>query len=183
MFNINDISRNPVTGQFICNCNTGSSTTATDIQARYLGSVRERFNFTAEIGVKGPVVTIASNSPDTTKWIADQINNAYFMPPLDIYVFYGSSHKGLPSRWCVGFDYPQAQVAQLIDFLNTQVRLANADKDPSSWYDKNGASYSVVMLTGIMEHEPSEELKKRVNLCLDTIRDVTARTLTVHTIQ
>lgn len=79
MFDINAISHNPVTGQFTCSCNTGSSTKAKDIQARYLISVRKKFNFTAEIGIHDSIVTIASNSPDVTKWIAAQINKGYFM--------------------------------------------------------------------------------------------------------
>lgn len=186
MFDINKILRNPVTEQFICSCNTDSSTIATDIQARYLGSVRERFNFTAEIGIQGSTVTIASNSPDVTKWIANQINNGYFMPPLDVYVFYGSSQKGLDSRWCVGFNFPQAQVTQIIDWLNTQIRFANADKDPMSWHDKNGNSYSIVMLIGIMDERltagTTELFNKRVNLCLDAISNATFRQLNLITI-
>lgn len=79
MFDINDISRNLVTGQYTCSCNVGSSSIAKDIQARYLMSINERFNFTAEIGIDSSIVTIASNSPDVTKWIADQINKGYFM--------------------------------------------------------------------------------------------------------
>ncbi len=180
MFDINKILRNPVTKQFTCSCNTGSSTIATDIQACYLGSVRERFGFTTEIGIQGSTVTIASNSPDTTKWIADQINKGYFMPPLDVYVFYGSSRIGLESRWCVGFDFPNA--TQFIDFLNTQDRFITADKNPQNWQDKNGNSYSIVMLTGIMEYEPSEELQRRVGLCLNTISNATARNLNPITV-
>ncbi len=182
MFDINKILRNPVTGQFTCSCNTGSSTIATDIQARYLGPVRERFGFTTEIGIQGSTVSIASNSPDITKWIADQINKGYFMPPLDVYVFYGSSQKSLQSRWCVGFDYPQEQVSSIINLLNNGQKPVVADKDSQSWKDSNGNSYSVVMLTGIMDPKPSEELQKRVNLCLNTIRDTTARNLNPITV-
>lgn len=180
MFDINDISRNFITGQYTCSCNVGSSSIAKDIQARYLMSINERFNFTAEIGIDGSIVTIASNSPDVTKWIADQINKGYFMPPLDIYVFYGSSHIGLESRWCVGLDITNA--TKLIDLLNRQGPHINADNSPQNWSDKNGTSYSVVMLTGVLEQEQSEELEKRVNLCLSAIQNVTARKLTVHTI-
>lgn len=54
-------------------------------------------------------------------------------------------------------------------------------KSPMS--DKNGVSYSVVMLTGILKQEQSEELEKSVNLRLPAIQNVTARKLTVHTIQ
>lgn len=138
IFNINAISRNLVTGQFTCSCNTGSSTTAKDIQARYLIPVRERFNFTAEIEIQGSTVTIASNSPDVTKWIANQINNG--QKPII------------------------------------------ADNNPKNWQDKNGNSYSIVMLTSIMEYEPSEELQRRVSLCLNTIRDATARNLNPITV-
>lgn len=182
MFDINKISRNPVTEQFTCSCNTGSSTIATGIQARYLGPVRERFGFTTEIGIKGSIVTIASNSPDITKWIADQINKGYFTPPLDVYVFYGSNQNGLDSRWCVGFDCPQEQVSNIINLLNNGQKPIIADNNPKNWHDKNGNSYSIVMLTGIMEYEPSEELQRKVNLCLNTIRDATARNLNPITI-
>lgn len=181
MFDINKISHNYLTGQFICSYNTGSSKTATDIQARYLGPVREKFGFTTEIGIEGSIVTIASNSPDITKWIADQINKGYFMPPLNVYVFYGSSQKELPSRWCVGLDITNA--SPLINLLNRQGPLINADNSPQNWLDKNGTSYSVVMHTGVLEQEQYEELEKRVNLCLSAIQNATARKLTVHTIQ
>lgn len=126
-------------------------------------------------------MTIASNSPDVTKWIANQINNAYFMPPLNVYVFYGSS-QGLKSRWCVGFDYPQEQVSNIINLLNNGQKPIIADNNPRNWQDKNGISYSIVMLTGITEHEPSEELQRRVSLCLNTIRDATARNLNPITV-
>lgn len=78
MFDINDIQINPMTKQFTCSCDVGSSSTAQDIEARYLMSVREQFGFTTEIGIQGSIVTIASNSQDITKWIADQINKGYF---------------------------------------------------------------------------------------------------------
>ena len=77
MFHTNKISRNSVTEQFVYSCNVGSSTTAKDIQARYLGYVRERFGFSTEIGHKDSIVTIASNSPDTIKEIVDKINKDY----------------------------------------------------------------------------------------------------------
>ena len=175
MFDINKISRNYLTGQFTCSCNTGSSKTATDIQARYLGPVREKFGFTTEIGIEGSIVTIASNSLDITKWIADQINKGYFMPPLEVYVFYGSSRKGLPARWCIGFNYPDSE--QLIDMLNIQNPLVIADKDPQSWVTANGQSYSVILLPGVLEAEPSENLEQKVNLCLQAIQTVTSRKL------
>lgn len=184
MFDINNIERNPLTGQFICSCNVGSYSIAQDIQAHYLMSVRERFGFTTEIGINESLVTIASNNPDITKWIAYQINNGYIKPPLDVFIFYGS-RKGLESRWCVGFDSQDA--SNLIDQLNTQGPFVQADKDSKLWNDKNGKSYSVVMLTGIMEQKPTNEsiglLKKRVELCLNAIHNTTARRLNYTTIQ
>ena len=124
------------------------------------------------IRIKGSIVTIASNSQDITGLIADQINKGYFTPPLDVYIFYSSSQKSLQSRWCVGLDITNA--SKLIDLLNRQNPLINADTSPQNWSDKNGSSYSVVMLTGVLEQEQSEELKKRVNLCLAAIQNVTA---------
>lgn len=109
----------------------------------------------------------------------NKINN--HLADLDVYIFYGSSQKDLQSRWCVGFNSSNA--SQLIDLLNTQGPFIIADKNPKNWQDKNGKSYSIVMLTGIMEHEPSEELIKGAKLCLTAIQNVTTRKLTVHTIQ
>lgn len=104
------------------------------------------------------------------------------MPPLDIYVFYGNSQKDLESRRCAGFNYPQEQVSNIINLLNNGQKPVIADNNPENWQDKNGKSYSIVMLTGIMEYEPSKELQKRADLCLSTINDATARNLNPITV-
>jgi hypothetical protein len=130
---------------------------------------------------RGTTAFIEAYSANDVKQIADIINTNYFMPPLDVYVFYGRSQKDLQSRWCVGLDITNA--SQLINLLNRQGPLINADNSPQNWFDKNGTSYSVVMLTGVLEQKQTEELEKRVNLCLSAIQNVTARKLTVHTIQ
>ncbi len=180
MFDINRISYDHNSGMHICICPCTSPQDAEYLVAKYIG-VSRMFSISGQMYHRGSNAYIEAYLPDDVAKIASYINANYFMPPLDVYVFYGSSQKGLDSRWCVGFDYPQA--AQIINLLNTQIRLANADKDSMSWRDKNGKSYSVVMLTGIMGSEPSGELQKRGDLCLAAIQKVTARGLSVHTIQ
>ena len=125
----------------------------------------------------GNIAYIGAGTANDVRRIADRINANYFMPPLDVYVFYGSSQKGLQSRWCVGFNYPQEQVYNITNLLNNGQKPVIADKDPQSWKDKHGNSYSIVMLTSVAEHKLSEECKKQVNLCLDIITNITGRKL------
>lgn len=133
----------------------------------------------------GNIAYIGAGTINDVRRIADRINANYFMPPLNVYIFYGSSQKGLESRWCVGLNITNA--SQLIDLLNRQGPLINADNSPQSWFDKNGTSYSVVMHTGVKEHQPTEEtaklLNQRVNSCLEAISNTTFRKFKLITIQ
>lgn len=86
-----------------------------------------------------------------------------------------SSLKGLPDRWCIGFNHPNSD--QLIEMLNIQNRFVVADKDPKSWVTADGQSYSIVLLPGVLDAEPSKELEQRLNLCLQVIQTVTFRQL------
>lgn len=182
MFDISRISYDHNSGMHICICPCNSPQDAENLVAKYIG-ISRMLSISGQMYRRGANAYIEAYLPNDVAKIANHINANHFMPSLNIYVFYGSSQKGLQSRWCVGFDYPQEQIDQIINLLNTQIRLANADKDSSSWHDKNGTSYSVVILTGVLEQEQSEELEKRVNLCLTAIQNVTARKLAVHTIQ
>ena len=96
-------------------------------------------------------------------------------------MFYGSNQKGLQSRWCIGFNHPNAD--RLIETLNTQGPLILADRDSQSWKTKDGKSYSVVLLLGVLEPTQSPELEQRVNLCFNAIQNVTARKINFHTVQ
>ena len=177
MFDTNNISYNQISMQYVCSCNANSSKIAQEIQARYLMAIRQQFGFTTEIGIDGPIVTISSYKPDIIKYIANQINKEYFIPPLNVYIFYGNNKKGLESRWCVGFNFPYSK--QLIDTLNSQNRFINADQNSQNWKDKNGNSYPIVILTGIMESEITEEITKlfndRITICLNSIENSTSR--------
>ncbi len=183
MFDIEHIYEN--LGQYICCCQCDSLQDAEFICAKY-STLPKKFDIVGEIFPKGSTAIIGASHPTATVNIASYINANYFMPPLDIYVFYGSSQKGLESRWCVGFDYPQEQVSNIINSLNNGQKPVFADKDPESWKDKNGYSYSVVMLTGVMEPEPTEDtlelFDQRVFICFNTITNTTLRKLTVNTI-
>lgn len=180
MFDINNISFDLNSGMHTCICPCDSPHDAEYMVAKYIG-ISRMFSISGQMYHRGSNAYIEAYLSNDVAKIASYINANYFMPPLDIYVFYGSSQKGLESRWCVGLDITNA--SQLIGLLNRQGPLINADNSPQSWFDKNGTSYSVVMLTGVLEQEQSEELEKRVKLCLSAIQNVTARKLTVHTIQ
>lgn len=180
MFDINNIQYNQASGQYTCCCQCNSSQDADYLCAKYT-MLPKQFDIVGEIYSRGSTAIIGTSNPKAATAIASCINANYFMPPLDVYIFYGSSQKDLPSRWCVGLDITNA--SQLINLLNRQDPLINADNSPQNWFDKNGTSYSVVMLTGVLEQGQSEELEKRVNLCLSAIQNATARKLTVHTIQ
>ncbi len=180
MFDINNISSDRNSGMHICICPCDSPHDAEYLVAKYIG-ISRMFSISGQMYHRGSNAYIEAYLYNDVAKIASYINANYFMPPLDVYVFYGSNQNGLDSRWCVGLDTTNA--SQLIDLLNRQGPLISADNSPHDWSDKNGASYSVVMLTGVLEQEQSEELEKRVNLCITTIQNVTARKLSVHTIQ
>lgn len=181
MFNLNKISMDPITNQYLCHCNTDSSQTANEIKALYLMSVRENYGFTSEIRTEGTIVSIASPSFDATRCIAQQINTDYFMPPLDVYIFYGYSQKGLASRWCVGFNHPDAN--HVIEALNIQGSLVIADKDSQNWKTKDGNFYSVVLLSKVLEIKQYSKFEQRVNLYLRAIQNVTARKLNIQVLR
>ncbi len=181
MFDINNILSDRNSGMHICICPCDSPHDAEYLVAKYIG-ISRMFSISGQMYHRGSNAYIEAYLYNDVAKIASYINANYFMPPLDVYVFYGSSQKGLESRWCVGFDYPQKQVSNIINLLNNGQKPVIADNNPKNWHDKNGNSYSVVMLTGIMDLEPSEELQKRVNLCLNTIRDVTDRNLNPITV-
>lgn len=180
MFDINNISFDRNSGMHICICPCDSPHDAEYLVAKYIG-ISRMFSISGQMYHRGSNAYIEAYLYNDVAKIASYINANYFLPPLDVYVFYGSSQNGLESRWCIGLNITNA--SQLIDLLNRQGPLINADKSPQNWSDKNGVSYSVVMLTGILKQEQSEGLEKSVNLCLTAIQNITARKFTVHTIQ
>ena len=132
------------------------------------------------------IAYIGAGTAEDVCRIAQGINANYFMPPLDVYVFYGSSQKGLESRWCVGFNDPNANC--LIEMLTIQDRFVFVDSVPQSWITKNGNSYSVVLYTGVTEPQLAKEtvkqlLVQRVNSCLNAIFNTTFRKLNPILIQ
>lgn len=185
MFDINNIQYNPTTKQYICCCQCDSSQDAKYICAKYIMLART-FDTVGEIYSRGSTAIIGTSNPKAAVTIANYINANYFMLPLDVYVFYGSSRKGLPSRWCVGFNCLPQQVQKLIAILNTQGPLVNADNNPQNWQDKSGNSYSIVMHTGVMEPELTEDalklLDQMVSICLNTIQNTTFRKSKVNPI-
>lgn len=174
MFDIDNIQYNSNTKQFLCYCQCNSSRDAEYICAKYITTART-FDIVGELYNRGSIAIIGATSKNAAKAIASYINANYFMPPLDVYVFYGSSRKGLPDRWCIGFNHPNSD--QLIEMLNIQNRFVVADKDPKSWVTADGQSYSVILLPGVLEAEPSKDLDQRVNICLQAIQTVTFRKL------
>lgn len=180
MFDVDRIQYDHKTGMHICICPCNTQQDAEYLVAKYIG-VSRMLSPSGQMYYRGSNAYIEAYLPNDVAQIASYINANYFMPPLDVYVFYGSRKKDLKSRWCVGLDVADSSL--LIDLLNRQGPLINADNAPQNWHDKNGTSYSVVMLTGVFGQEPSDQLEERVRLCLSAIQKVTARKLTVHTIQ
>lgn len=174
MFDINNIQYNQASGQYTCCCQCNSSQDAEYICAKYM-MIARTFDTVGELYNRGSIAIIGATNKNAAQTIASYINANYFMPPLDVYVFYGSSLKGLPDRWCIGFNHPNSD--QLIEMLNIQNRFVVADKDPKSWVTADGQSYSIVLLPGVLDAEPSKELEQRLNLCLQVIQTVTFRQL------
>lgn len=177
MFDISNISRDRNSGMHICICQCDSPHDAENLVSTYI-DVSRMFSMSGCMYHRGLEAYIEAYYHDEVVRIASYINANYFMPPLDVYVFYGSSRIGLESRWCVGFDFPNA--TQFIDFLNTQDRFITADKNPQNWQDKQGNTFSVVMLTGITEPVHSSELDEMINQCLKIIHNTTFRQLKPH---
>lgn len=180
MFDINNIQYNQTTKQYTCCYQCDSPQDAEYLCAKYT-MLPKKFDIVGEINCKGSTVIIGTSNPKAAVAIASSINANYFMPSLDVFIFYGSSQIELESQWCVGFNFPNA--TQYIDFINTQERFITADRNPQNWQDKQGNTYSVVMLTGVMESELSEECKEKVNLLLDVIANTTSRKLNPLQIQ
>lgn len=133
MFDINNIQYNQASGQYTCCCQCNSSQDADYLCAKYT-MLPKQFDIVGEIYSRGSTAIIGTSNPKAATAIASCINANYFMPPLDVYIFYGSSQKDLPSRWCVGLDITNA--SQLINLLNRQDPLINADNSPQNWFDK-----------------------------------------------
>lgn len=90
---------------------------------------------------------------------------------MDVYLFYGNSKKNSLSRWCIGFDYPNAE--DLIKELNIQEPFVAADHNPQNWVTKDGQSYSIILPFGVSETEQSNEWSQLVNRYLQVIEKVT----------
>lgn len=181
MFNINKISCDRNSGMHICICPCNSQRDAEYLVAKYIG-ISRMLSPSGNMYHRGTDAYIEAYLYDDVAKIAKYINANYFTPPLNISVFWGIHKDGLQSQWCIGFNFPPQQTQKLIEILNTQGPLIIANNNPQNWQDTNGNSYSIVMLTGITEHELSEKLQEGAKLCLNTIENVTARKLTIHTI-
>lgn len=174
MFDIDNIQYNPDTRQYTCCCQCDSSQNAKQICSKYL-MVTRTFDTVGELYSRGATAIIGATNVKAAQNIAYYINANFFMPPLDIYVFYGNSRKELTDRWCVGFDHPNS--VHLIEKLNIQHPLVIAAKEPQDWITADGNSYSVILLPGVIDPKPSQELNQRVTLCLEAIQNVTFRRL------
>lgn len=174
MFDIDNIQYNPDTMQYTCCCQCNSSQDAEYICAKYL-MVARTFDTVGELYSRGATAIIGATNVKAAQNIAYYINANFFMPPLNIYVFYGSSRKGLTDRWCIGFNHPNS--SHLIEMLNIQHSLVIADKEPQGWVTAEGNSYSVILLPGVINPKPTQELNQRVIICLEAIQKVTFRKL------
>lgn len=67
-----------------------------------------------------------------------------------------------------------------INITNNYYGNATAPTEHSS---TGGKSYSVVLLSGVLEPTLSPESEQRITLCLNAIQNVTARKINVHTVQ
>lgn len=176
MFDINNIQYVSQTNQYICCCQCDSSQVAEHLCAKYTITAKN-VDTVGEIYFRGSTAIIGSSNKNATVTIANYINSNYFMPPLDVYVFYGHNRKGLPDRWCIGFNHSNSD--QLIDKLNMQHCLVVASKSPQDWVTTDKQSYSVILLLGVLDANPSKELDYKVNQCLQIIQNVTFRQTTL----
>lgn len=78
MFDINKISCNRETGQYICICQCASPNDADYICAKYLGISRQ-FDIAGEIYTRGSAVIIGASNERAVANIANYINTDYFM--------------------------------------------------------------------------------------------------------
>lgn len=188
MFDIKKIKQNPNTKQWTCSCKCDSPQDAESICANYINKARiiaNEFEAVADLHSKGSTVTIEASNEITVFKIANFINANAFMPPLDVYVFYGTHGINFPNMWCVGFDFPDS--SRLINSLSMYNKTVIADNNPQNWQDKNGKTYSVVIPTGQKDKSPTGKeaklLDQRINLFLAAIQNTTFRKTKPITIQ
>ena len=100
MFDINKISRNRNSGMHICIYPCNSPQDAEYLVAKHI-DVSRMFSPSGSMYPRGANASIEAYLLDDVVRIASYINTNYFMPPLDVYIFYGNNKTGLQSRWCV----------------------------------------------------------------------------------
>lgn len=96
---------------------------------------------------------------------------------LNVYVFYGRNKIGLTPRWCIGFDIQAPN--DIINRLNL-IRFVNADKNPENWITRDGNTYPVVLLTGIMDLHDFSSTNRGYIVCLNAIKEITQKELKIN---
>lgn len=177
MFDIDNITYNACTKQYICRCQCETQQDAEYICAKYI-SVARSFDSTGALYRKDVIVIIETSERHTTVSIAQYINANHFMPPLDVYIFYGSNRHGLSDRWCIGFDYPCTK--DFIVRLSSVYFSVDADNNPQYWETADGRSYSVILTIAVSKTEQPQEWNQRVQRCLKAIEIATYRKLNLH---
>lgn len=165
--------------QFISDCICETKEEAENIFIRYKILAEQN---SVEINYFETTVRIQSGQAQCVEYIKRVINGCYFMPPLEINVFWGKHKENISEKWCIGFNYPDA--TKVIELLNnTQGRFIYADKHPSNWKGINSESYSIVMLTRVVKKELDEQskklLKEDIENCCAAIQNITFRKITV----
>lgn len=164
--------------QFICDCYCKTQKEAENIFFKYKILTGQHYT---EISYSGTTVRIQSSQRKYVEKMKEVINMHYFMPPLEINVFWGKHKENISEKWCIGFNYPEPE--KIIKQLNEQGRFILADKRPSNWISTNSESYSIVMPTRVIKKDLDEQfeaiLKKDIqNYCI-AIQIVTFRKIKI----
>ena len=76
MFNIKNITYDPLTQQYRCTCQCRTAMEAKEIAAGFLPSVRMRFGFPTELISQGNTVILAGPDRETIETAAKLLNNS-----------------------------------------------------------------------------------------------------------
>lgn len=78
MFNIKNITYDPLTQQYRCTCQCGTAMEAKEIAVGFLPSVKMRFGFTTELISQGNTVILAGPDQETIETAATLLNNSIY---------------------------------------------------------------------------------------------------------
>ena len=122
----------------------------------------------------GNVAIIEGSDPQIVEYAANTINRNYFIPPLNVTIFWGYNRRRLANRWCIGFNTPKSE--RIVATLNSFSQIVCTDSHPENWYDCQNNTYSIVIPTKYLDFEiDNDNIPKIFETYLHCIERATQR--------